>query len=206
MRIGIDFDNTIVCYDEVFCRAAVEKGWLEPVAKPRGKQLVRDTLRERGMEEEWIYLQGYVYGAAMHYATPYPGLVEFLQQCRALGTPVCIVSHKTRHPFRGPNYDLHQSAWDWLVQQGFFDATGIGLEKESVFFELTKQEKVARVGALGCTHFIDDLPEFLREPGWPDGLQRVLFDPENAHGAASDFPRLLSWAAAAAFLLPYRTK
>ena len=35
-----------------------------------------------------------------------------------------------------------------------------------MFFELTKEAKVARIGGLGCTHFIDDLPEFLREPGW----------------------------------------
>ena len=201
MRIGIDFDNTIVCYDEVFCRAAVDKGWLESVEKPRGKQLVRDTLRERGMEEEWIHLQGYVYGAAMHYAAPYPGLIDFLKHCRSASIPVCVVSHKTRHPFRGPNYDLHQAAWDWLVQQGFFEAGGIGLAKDSVFFELTKQEKIARIGALGCTHFIDDLPEFLREPGWSPGIQRFLFDPENVYADANEFPRLRSWSEAPATLL-----
>ena len=205
MRIGIDFDNTIVCYDEVFCRAAVEKGWLEPAEKPRGKQLVRDILRERGMEEEWTHLQGYVYGAAMHYAMPYPGLIAFLKHCRFAGLSVCIISHKTRHPFRGPNYDLHQAAWDWLVQQGFFDADGIGLARDAVYFELTKQEKIARIGALDCTHFIDDLPELLSEPGWSADIKRVLFDPENVHAATSEFPRLHSWTDAAATLLASRS-
>jgi hypothetical protein len=201
VRIGIDFDNTIVCYDEVFCRAAVEKGLLEPAAKARGKQLVRDTLRDRGMEDDWTELQGYVYGAAMPYATPYPGLIAFLNQCRSANVPVCIISHKTRHPFHGPSYDLHQAAWDWLVQQGFFEADGIGLARDAVYFELTKPEKIARIGALGCTHFIDDLPELLREPGWSADIKRILFDPDNTHTAESEFPRLRSWADASTTLL-----
>jgi hypothetical protein len=50
------------------------------------------------------------------------------------------------------------------------------------------------------------LPEFLSEPGWPEGLQRILFDPEDVHGIARDFPRLRSWAAAAAFLSPSKPK
>jgi hypothetical protein len=48
-----------------------------------------------------------------------------------------------------------------------------------VFFELTQQDKVARVAALGCEAFIDDLPEILAMPGFPDGMCRILFDPEN---------------------------
>jgi hypothetical protein len=30
MRIGLDFDNTIICYDAVFASAAVERGLLPP--------------------------------------------------------------------------------------------------------------------------------------------------------------------------------
>jgi len=43
---------------------------------------------------------------------------------------------------------------------------------------LTKEEKVARVAALGCQVFIDDLPEILALKGFPAGMRGVLFDPE----------------------------
>ena len=31
MRIGIDFDNTIACYDGVFHQAALERGLIPPI-------------------------------------------------------------------------------------------------------------------------------------------------------------------------------
>jgi len=37
MRIGVDFDNTVICYDKVFHAAAVEKG-LIPGGPPWGKE------------------------------------------------------------------------------------------------------------------------------------------------------------------------
>jgi hypothetical protein len=36
-----------------------------------------------------------------------------------------------------------------------------------VFLEPTKADKLTRIATLGCTHFIDDLPEFLSDPGFP---------------------------------------
>ena len=35
MRIGVDFDNTIVCYDTLFHRLAVEEGLIPPDIPPR---------------------------------------------------------------------------------------------------------------------------------------------------------------------------
>ena len=42
--IGIDFDNTIVCYDDVFARVAVELG-LVPPKVATSKTAIRDHLR-----------------------------------------------------------------------------------------------------------------------------------------------------------------
>jgi len=44
MHIGIDFDNTIVCYDQIFHEAAVERDLIQPNL-PASKQVVRDALR-----------------------------------------------------------------------------------------------------------------------------------------------------------------
>ena len=64
-----------------------------------------------------------------------------------------------------------------------------------MFFELTKDEKVARAKALACEVFIDDLPEILAMSGFPVGMHKVLFDPENQFAAkAAQFDRRTSWA------------
>lgn len=196
LRVGVDFDNTIVCYDEVFHRVAREQK-LIPATVPVNKQAVRDYLRQIGREDDWTRMQGYVYGERMRDAQAFPGVLEFFRWAVAQRIPVCIISHKTRHPYQGPQYDLHAAARGWLEGNGFFDPDRIGLSRDDVYFELTLADKLARIGKAGCTHFIDDLPELLAEPAFPDSVERLLFDPAGAHDGASAFRRMLSWKKAA---------
>lgn len=195
MHLGVDFDNTIVCYDALFHKVAREKG-LIPTGVPVNKSDVRNYLRRVDNEAAWTEMQGYIYGARMSEAAPYPGVIQFFQACREMGIKTSIISHKTRHPFLGEKYDLHGAATAWLEQQGFFDAAQIGLPRENVFFELTKLAKLERIGRCGCTHFIDDLPEFLGEPGFPAGTQRILFDPNNLYADEQRFSRIPAWVEA----------
>lgn len=192
MIIGVDFDNTIVCYDALFHRTAVERA-LIPASVPMTKNAVRDYLRATGREEAWTTLQGEVYGVRMAEAEPFPGVLEFFRFCRAAHIAVRIVSHKTRRPCLGAEHDLHAAARAWLAQHGFFSPGVIGLAPGDVFFELTKQEKIARIETSGCTAFIDDLPEILRDPAFPSDVARFLFDPANAHEASSPTRRCQSW-------------
>ncbi|HEY3396244.1 MAG TPA: haloacid dehalogenase-like hydrolase [Armatimonadota bacterium] len=185
MRLGVDFDNTLVCYDAGFHRVAVERG-LIPADLPVSKYAVRDYLRRGDREEDWTELQGYLYGARLDEAQAFPGALEFLARCLSEQVSVWIISHKTRYPFRGPQYDLHAAARQWLAEHG--------LPADRVFLELTKADKLARIAALGCTHFVDDLPEFLAEPEFPAGVCRVLFDPHGQHEGETRFPRVASWA------------
>jgi phosphoglycolate phosphatase-like HAD superfamily hydrolase len=104
MRIGIDFDNTIVCYDGVFHAAALERG-LIPADHPRDKNSVRDYLHGQNRHDAFTELQGYVYGTRMDLAALYPGVLNFIAAAKARGNEVFIVSHKTRHPFLGPRHD-----------------------------------------------------------------------------------------------------
>jgi hypothetical protein len=192
MHIGIDFDNTIVCYDGLFHRVCLEKGLITPDV-PVNKSDVRNYLRRAGKEAAWTEMQGYVYGARMSEASPYPGVIEFFTASRKAGLPLTIISHKTRHPFLGPEYDLHQAALNWLEQQGFFDADKIGLPRTNAFFELTREAKLERIGGSGATHFIDDLPEFLSAPGFPEKVRRILFDPNGLYADETRFTRAIAW-------------
>src|SRR4051812_40149918 len=195
MNIGVDFDNTIVSYDTLFHRVCREQG-LIPEEVPVNKSDVRNYLRRIGKEDAWTEMQGYVYGARMLEAEPYPGVIEFFAACRHANVDVCVISHKTQHPFLGPPYDLHQSALAWLERQGFFDQAKIGLPRDKIFFELTKRAKLERIRQSGASHFIDDLPEFLSEPAFPKIVQRILFDPNDLYGAENPFFRIKAWSEA----------
>jgi hypothetical protein len=191
LRIGIDFDNTIVCYDGLFHRVAVEQK-LIPTDLPANKGAIRDYLRSIGQEERWTLLQGYVYGARMAEALPFPGVLAFIKGLIKARVPVFIVSHKTRHPYLGTRYDLHDAAQAWLAQHGLFEPTRIGMRHDDVYFELTKQAKLQRIASLKCTHFVDDLPELLGEPAFPVEVERLLFDPCDEHSEVL-FERFSSW-------------
>ena len=178
MRIGIDFDNTIACYDGVFHAAALERQ-LIPADLPSDKTSVRDHLRSLGRDADFTELQGYVYGSRMQLVNLFPGFAETLRGLRAKGHDVFIVSHKTRTPFAGPAYDLHAAAREFLNARAIVGDGDVQIPPQNVFFELTKEEKVARIAALGCDVFIDDLPEILAMDGYPAGLRAILFDPDD---------------------------
>jgi hypothetical protein len=179
MRIGIDFDNTIVSYDALFHKVAREQD-LVPPETPLNKVAVRDHLRAIGQEDRWTEMQGYVYGVRMAEALAYEGVIDFIRRAKAAGHAVTIVSHKTRHPFLGPQYDLHAAARAWIECHLLCGGKSL-LSSENIFFELTKQGKLARIAACGCEAFIDDLPEILLAADFPSNTARLLFDPEEHH-------------------------
>lgn len=190
--IGVDFDNTIVCYDELFHRVAVEQG-LMPATVPANKSAVRSYLEERGQGDVWTELQGYVYGVRLPEASVFPGVLEFFGRCIRSGLALCIVSHKTRYPAKGPPYDLHQAGHQWLEMRGFYDPKKIGLPRDRVYFELTQLDKVNRIAQAGCSVFIDDLPEVLNREGFPGNVRKILFDPHGQCAKEESLHHTASW-------------
>jgi hypothetical protein len=189
--VGLDFDNTIVSYDAVFIQVARERGL--PLDTATSKNDVRDHLRAIGREDDWTEMQGYVYGARMSDAAPFPGALDCIAGLVSQGVTVHIVSHRTAHPYRGPKHDLHRSARQWLEEHRFFDPQGVGLRRDAVFFELSKLDKIARIKSLGCGHFVDDLPEILALLDDHKSVKRVLFDPQRQHDADPGTSRVASW-------------
>ncbi len=185
-HIGIDFDNTIVCYDDVFYKAALEQNLIPNSLSP-SKTYIRDYFRANHRENEWTELQGYVYGARMALAQPFPGIAQFFSYCKKNQIKISIISHKTKHPYLGPPYDLHEAARKWLSQQSFFDP------QIDTYFELTLKEKLERIAKARCTMFIDDLPELLKEPSFPADVQKILFDPSTLYEKNSTWLTLSSW-------------
>jgi hypothetical protein len=190
MHIGLDFDNTIVSYDALFHKVALEGGWITNDV-PVSKVSVRDHMRSMGKESVWTEMQGYVYGARMDEALAYPQVLDCLYWARDRGIKVSIVSHKTRHPFLGEQYDLRAAATHW-IDLYLNDAKGPLVQVEQVYFELTKESKVKRIADICCTVYVDDLPEILNANGFPANTHKILFDPDTHH-PEQNLPRACSW-------------
>lgn len=176
--IGIDFDNTLVTYDELIYLVALERG-LVYSGVDKSKKHIRDSIRNLpGGETEWQKLQAVVYGPRILEARPAPGTESFLQNCARHDVKVYIVSHKTEFA----NYDetktnLRSVALSWMKRHRFFDRSGSGVSRNDVYFESSRQAKLDRIRQLGCTHFIDDLEETFLEENFPANVEKILYAP-----------------------------
>ena len=186
MRIGINFDNTIAGYDRLFGTLAVETGLI--AAPPSGGELA------------WQRLQALAFGPRIGEAELIDGVVGFMTACRRRGVPLFIVSHKSRHAAQDPGgTDLRLAALDWMTEHGFFGDDGLGPSRRNVFFEPTRRDKVARIAALGLTHFVDDLPEVFEEVGFPYGVDAILFRP--APGCRTPWTTCENWQRISEYVL-----
>lgn len=207
MRIGVDLDNTIICYDALFHALALERGWIAPAcpARPVRKDAVRDTVRLLpDGDEKWQALQAEAYGPRLASAALFPGVVAAFRLWREQGREIVVISHKTRRSAAG--HDLHAAARAFLAESALM-REGLLTERE-LFFCPSRQEKLQRIAQSGCDAFIDDLPEVLNEPGFPAGVRKILFAPGEASSARqANMPKdapddaliFRSWAEAAAW-------
>lgn len=192
--IGVDFDNTIVSYDDVMHAEATARRLIPPGMR-KSKQHIRDTIRQlRDGEVQWQQLQAVVYGPRMDEACLMDGAGDFFECCRRHGVRVVIVSHKSeRYALDGTGTNFRRAAMDWMDRHGFFDASGFGLSRDAVRFEATRREKIQQIRALGCTHFIDDLSELFLEENFPDGVEKILFAPHGVVVPLAGVRAVSSW-------------
>ena len=175
-KIGIDFDNTIVFYDNLFHKIALEKKLLS-VDFPKSKILIRNFLRKNNKDELFTMIQAEVYGKRILEASPAPNVNLVIKQVINLVWDVFIISHKSLYPYKGPKYDLHKSAMLWLDKNKFFEDDNVGISRDKVYFNVTKEEKINKIDTLGCDYFIDDLPEILSLIN--KNTIKILYNPEN---------------------------
>ncbi len=190
--IGLDLDNTIINYGELFYQVARERHWI-PGECRMDKNGVRDYLQSEGRNDLWTELQGLVYGPYLRDALVYAGVDDFLHTCRKRDVPVWIISHKTRFPVVGSPYDLHRMAWEWLSASGLIrDETG-GAGKDRVIFCETRSDKIAAIKRLPVTHFVDDLPEVFLEPDFPRDVKKYLYAPDGVRYLPVHCETVSSW-------------
>lgn len=174
LSIGLDFDNTVVIYDRLLHKCAVELYGM-PRDVPAGKKAIRGWFwSQPDGNTPWTELQGIIYGTRIGEADVAPGLEDLLLECKERGVRVGIVSHKTEFPALGPRKNLRDAARAFLESRGFFDR--LGLSREHVFFEPTLEAKVLRVESEGHTVFVDDLADVFAHARFPRRVARILYD------------------------------
>jgi len=192
MLIGLDFDNTIVDYNNLFYQVALELN-LIPKEIEATKLSVRDYLRKIGNEAAWTEMQGYVYGAKISNAKIYDGLINFMVDMSNLGIRFAIVSHKSKNPIVGYPYDLHKAAIQW-IQENLRNSSRQLVEDKNIYFEPTKEKKIQRIDEIGCNFFIDDLPEILESNLFPKKTGRILFNPDKSNRSSVFYTSFVTWS------------
>ncbi len=181
MIIGVDFDNTLITYDNVFYTLAIEQKYVTPNASA-SKKSIRDQIRQSPNGEiKWQQLQALAYGPRITEASIFDGVTRFFALCKSLHITTHIISHKSETAqFSKEGENLREAAVNWMTQQGFFDKSKLGLTRDNIHFGSTRQDKIDHIVRLGCTHFIDDLVEVFQEETFPSSVQRILYSPSDA--------------------------
>lgn len=188
MRVGIDLDNTIICYDALFGQLAAERKLIPAGIRPH-KQAIRDYLRSVGQEDRWTELQGVAYGSRIEQAVAFEGVVEFFRHCAEHQIEWWIISHRTRFPYLGDPVDLHAAARQWLVNREFLSENRL----DHLRLEISRDAKLRAITESACHVFVDDLPELLTDPQFPKPVRRILFDPANLGTDRPEYERVSSW-------------
>jgi hypothetical protein len=183
-RIGIDLDNTILKYDEVFHFLALDQSWIDQGCFP-DKNAVKKGLSEKAedsnqSENRWQQLQAWAYGSHIEKALVFDGLFEFVRQAQQCGDKLFVVSHKTEFSSYDPSVQLRNAALNTLNQRGFFKPVnegGLGFEQQDVFFASSLDEKIQKIKDLNLTHFIDDLSKVICHREFPVETKGILFVP-----------------------------
>ena len=200
MRIGIDIDNTIICYDRVFAHVAMSQGY--SVHSDASKNEVKKWFHERDMQQAFTLLQGEVYGKFIGLASLFDGVHAFIDVAKKAGCHLFLVSHKTRYPLVGEKFDLHKSASRFLIDNNVISKyNNVGVHSNNVFFEGTLARKIHRIAALNLDFFIDDLLQVFQHSNFPKKTNFMHFSQELPEISLTDeFSTFANWKQILSFL------
>jgi hypothetical protein len=174
MRIGLDFDNTLAIYDNIF--KCLGKDHVRPDWSGSKKDLKNYLNPTSNGQLLWQKIQGMAYGQEMHRAQLADGVANFLLRAKYRNCEVFIVSHKTRFG----HYDesktpLREVSLKWMQDNYFFSEDHYNFKRENVFFLSERSQKIQKITELKLDFFIDDLIEVLGDEKFPPSTKKILF-------------------------------
>ncbi len=167
--IGIDFDNTIINYINVF-KKLLKKNKI-PFGKKLNKEIFKKKIIKKYNENFYTKIQSEIYGKNIFYARKFKNLnrnLNYLQKRHHL----ILISHKTKYPIIGQKVNLRKKALMWLNENNLYGSKKI-FNKKNVFFEETIEQKIKKIKKLKCDYFIDDLNLILDR--LPNSIGKIKF-------------------------------
>ncbi len=173
--IGLDFDNTIISYDDLMYKIALEFGLIKKNIN-KNKRELRNYIRQLPNGEiEWQRIQSVAYGPRISEAELIDDVKKFFCLCKENKVDVYVISHKTQYSnLYNYGVNLRTAALNWMRENDLF-GHGLGLAVDNVYFESTRSEKIQRIKSLECTHFIDDMEEVFIDEKFPENVKKILY-------------------------------
>ena len=171
MRIGFDFDNTLVDYSNAAAEYAINEGMAEYLNLAQ----LREGLKNNGeSEDSWQKAQSWIYTYGISLAKLSVGFSPLKEYLAEKGLKVFVVSHKTeKTPERFGAALLREFAIKWI--QNTETLNFLELDK-NLFFCETRDEKIRKIQELKLNFFIDDLVEVLTHEEFPKETRKILFN------------------------------
>lgn len=196
MRIGIDFDNTIASYEQIFYEIAQDANTnikLSNIGVSYKTQLKTALSKRNNGDKEWQRIQGYVYGLGMPAAHIMYGFFDFILNCKINNWVVYIVSHKSQYGHFDKSFtQLRLAALDWMKNNNFFNDDDPLISKNNIFFLDTQDLKIKKIQELNLDLFIDDLLEVFQNPLFPRKTLKFLLTRETKK-CTNDVQVFSSW-------------
>ena len=168
--IGIDFDNTIINYNQVFYEVALKKKIIKAYIQ-KNKDSVKKYLLKNDKYDDWVKLQGEVYSKYIKYARPFLGSIETITLMLEKKFEIFIISHKTKYPYSGQKINLQKPALRWIKKNV---CNYSGLSSKNVIFCETKDLKIQNIKKVKCIAFIDDLEQIFKNRSFPKRCMKIL--------------------------------
>lgn len=185
MKLGLDLDNTLIDYDRA-AQAYAEDNGIGSIGSLADLRATLTCTSDLG----WQKAQAWIYTYGLKFATPANGWSNFLSKSAHFNLEIFIVSHKTNFtPKAFGSLDLHLCARNWLENVlKIYEIPQI----KNVYFEPTREKKIAKIAQLKLDFFVDDLPEVLNHPSFPKGVMKVLY---NSDCSQDSIPSIRSFEA-----------
>ena len=126
-------------------------------------------------KNDWLSVQEWMYTKGLKLATLRFGAAELFSNLYDKGADMYIVSHKTKFS-AGERKDLVTPATDWISKNIPNHLIPI---KSQIFFEATRDKKIARISALNLTHFVDDLVDIFLDKKFPTKVKSFWLTEKN---------------------------
>lgn len=174
IRFGFDLDNTLIDYSA----SVLKYCQINNLKKCDNINELKQLLRKSNINNNaWQVAQCWLYTSGLDYANFSEGAIDFIYHLLKKNIEIYIVSHKTEFT---PNFcerkNLRDSAVTWLKNS---EIVNVLPDFKNLYFESTRQEKIAQINRLNLDFFVDDLFEVLNDPNLAKSISKYLIGSKN---------------------------